>query len=151
MKKKIIIRALIGAPLGLAINYIIAVAISLTINDGGFYPVVPELTEQCGSEISAVLLQTVCLLLCGAVWGGMSAIWEAEKLSLLLMTVIHLIVCSAAMFPAAYLMRWMPHNAAGILGYFGIFLVIYTVIWISQYSAMKRRIRQINSKVHGQK
>lgn len=151
MKKKIIIRALVGAPLGLAISYIIAVAISLVINDGSFYPVVPELTEQCGSEISAVLLQTVCSLLYGAVWGGMSAIWEAESLSLLRMTVIHLVVCSAATFPAAYLMRWMPHNAAGILGYFGIFLVIYTVIWISQYSAMKRRIGQLNERVRGKK
>lgn len=151
MKKKFFIRALIGAPIGITISHIITVATSLVINDGSFYPVVPELIEQCGSEINAVTLQTVCTLLYGAVWGGMSAIWEKENMSLLRTTITHLIVCSAATFPAAYFLRWMPHNAAGILGYFGIFLAIYAVIWISQYLAIKRRIGQINDKVRRQK
>ncbi len=71
--------------------------------------------------------------------------------SLLRTTITHLIVCSAATFPAAYSLQWMPHNAAGTLGYFGSFLAIYAVIWISQYLTIKRRIAQINGKSRRQK
>ena len=43
MKKKVIIRCLIGAPIGLALSTIITIAISLTLGDGHYYAVVPEL------------------------------------------------------------------------------------------------------------
>jgi hypothetical protein len=41
----------------------------------------------------------------------------------------------------------MPHNAKGIALYFGIFFLIYLIVWLSQYSAMKKRVRQINEKL----
>lgn len=147
MKKKIILRSLLGAPIGVAVSYLITVLISLTVADGNYYPVVPELAADCSSEMNAVLLQTVCSLLYGAVWGGVSVIWEIERWSLLRMTVTHLVVCSAVTFPIAYLMRWMSHDMAGFLLYFGTFFAIYLFIWISQYQAMKKKIQQINHKV----
>ena len=119
MKKKVILRCLLGAPIGLAISYLITVMISLAVADGSFYPVVPELIQDCGSEINAVLLQMVCSLLYGAAWAGASVIWEMESWSLLRMTVTHLAVCSLATFPIAYFMRWMAHDVSGILLYFG--------------------------------
>ena len=147
MKKKIILRSLLGAPIGLAVNYLITVLNSLIVADGSFYPVVPELIADCGSEMNAVLLQTLFSIIYGSVWGGSSVIWEAERWSLLRMTVTHLLICSIITFPVAYLMRWMPHNIMGILRYFGIFGTIYLFIWISQYQAIKRNIRQINHKM----
>jgi len=60
---------------------------------------------------------------------------------------VHLLVCSAATFPIAYFARWMPHNAKGIALYFGIFVAIYLVVWLSQYSAIKKRVKQINEKL----
>ena len=65
MKKRLALRCLVGAPLGLAISTMITILISLTVGDGNFYPVVPELIKDCGSEMNAVLLQTVCSLLYG--------------------------------------------------------------------------------------
>lgn len=150
MKRTIILRSLLGAPIGLTISYLIPVFLSLAIGDGNYYPIVPALAEICGNEINAVLLQTVCSLLVGAVFGGASAIWQMEEWSLMRMTVTHLIVCSAAMFPIAYLMQWMPHSLAGFLRYFGIFFAIYFFIWISQYSSIKRKIKQMNRKVREQ-
>ena len=147
MKKKVILRCLLGAPIGLALSYLITVVISLAVADGNFYPVVPELIQDCGSEINAVLLQTVCSLLYGAAWAGASVIWEMESWSLLRMTVTHLAVCSLATFPIAYFMRWMAHDVSGILLYFGIFFVIYLFIWLTQYGAMCRRVRQMNDRV----
>ena len=63
MKKKILLYALIGAPVGVTVGTVITILISLTAGDGNFYPVVPSLIEKCGNELNAVIVQTVCLLI----------------------------------------------------------------------------------------
>lgn len=147
MKRKILFRCLIGAPLGLAVSTLITILISLAVGDGNYYPVVPELITDCGSEMSAVLIQAGCSLLYGAVWAGASLIWEMEQWSLLRQSLTHLVICSLATFPVAYLMRWMSHTVPGALGYFAVFFVIYLFIWLTLYFAAKRRIQAINAKV----
>jgi hypothetical protein len=147
MKKEIIKRCLLGAPIGLAIGTIITIIISLSVGDGKFYAVVPSLIPEMGSEINAVMLQTVLAMLYGAAWSGASLVWDAEGWSLLKMTLVHLGIASVATFPVAYFARWMPHSLGGILMYIGIFLFIYVGIWISQYSAMKKRVQQMNEKL----
>jgi hypothetical protein len=147
MKKSIAARCLVGAPIGLAISTVITIIISLAAGGGGYYPVAPELASDCGTEINAVVLQAVCSLLYGAAWGGASAIWEKDGWSLLRQSVTHLLICSAATFPVAYLMRWMSHTAGGVLLYFGIFFAVYFLIWLWQYSAMKKRVAELNGRV----
>ncbi len=140
-------RCLLGAPLGLAISTVITIAISLTVGDGRYYAVVPELAGALGSDINAVILQAVLSLVYGAAWGGASVIWNMERWSLLKMTLVHLAITSLATFPIAYFAYWMPHSAGGILLYIGIFVVIYALIWASQYAAMKKKIREMNEKI----
>ena len=147
MKKKVFLRALLGAPIGLSISLLVEVLISLIVGDGKFYAVEPHLAASCGSELNAVIVQMLASLLHGAAWGGSSAIWETEW-SLLRQTVTHLLVCSLSALPIAYFMYWMPHSAACILTYFGIFFGIYAGIWLWQYSSMKARIRRLNEKLH---
>ena len=60
MKKKIINRGLLGFPLGIAIGYIVSILVSLYAGDGMFHFAKPELVEKVGSELNAVILQTVC-------------------------------------------------------------------------------------------
>lgn len=151
MKKKLWLRCLAGAPLGLAISTVITLLISIGIGDGTYYPVVPELVAACGSELNAVLLQSVCSLLYGAAWAGASVIWEYDRWSLLRQTITHLLISSMATFPIAYFMRWMSHSVSGILLYFGAFLGLYLLIWVLQYTAIKKRIRQMNAKMQENK
>lgn len=146
MKKKVLFRVLLGAPLGLALSYLITILISLVLGNGSYYPVVSALTAACGSEINAVLLQALCSLLYGAAWAGASAIWETDW-SLLAQTVLHLAICSCATFPIAWLLHWMAHSLAGVALYFGIFLGIYLVIWLCQYSSIRRKLRKINQQL----
>ena len=148
MKKEILKRSLFGAPLGIAIGVIITIIISLTVGDGRFYAVVPELVNDMGSEINAVILQTVLSMVYGAAWAGASVVWDAEGWSLLKMTLVHLAIASVATFPIAYFARWMPHSTKGILIYVGIFIAIYAAIWLSQYAAMKKRIQAMNEKLN---
>lgn len=151
MKKKGIVRCVIGAPIGLALSTIITIIISLTVGDGVFYPVVPELVADCGTEINAVVLQAAASLLYGAAWAGASLVWEMERWSLLRQTVTHAVIVSLATFPIAYAMRWMPHSAIGVCSYFGFFFVIYLVIWAFQYQSVKKRVQEMNQKMQGQK
>ena len=73
MKKRILCRALIGAPIGLAISTAITIFSSLIYGDGNYYPVVPALVEQCGNEINAVVAQMIASLLYGAADSDSSA------------------------------------------------------------------------------
>ncbi len=147
MKKKIFLRCLVGAPIGLSISYLITILISIAIKDGNFYPVVPELIQNCGNEINAVILQTLLSVIYGAAFGGASVIWEKENWSLLKQTVLHLIICSAATFPIAYFTHWMSHDLKGIISYFGSFFGIYLIIWFSNYIFIKKKIAEMNKKI----
>ncbi len=147
MKKELIKRCLLGAPLGLAISTIITIAISLSVGDGRYHAVVPSLAQDLGSEINAVVLQALLSMVYGAAWAGASVIWDAERWSLLKMTLVHLLVTSLATFPIAYFARWMPHSTTGIVLYIGIFVAIYAGIWFSQYGAMKKKIRAMNERI----
>ncbi len=141
------LRALVGAPIGLAISTAITIIISLVIGKGEYFAVVPELASDFGSEVNAVLIQALCSMLYGAAFAGASVIWDTDW-SLTKMTVIHLLICSAATFPIAYLMRWMDHTVGGVLKYFGVFLLIYLIIWVSQYARIRKSIAALNKKVN---
>ena len=147
MKKEILKRCLLGAPIGLAIGTIITIIISLSVGDGTFYAVVPSLITDMGSEINAMMLQTALSMFYGAAWAGASLVWDAEGWSLLKMTLVHLAIASVATFPVAYFARWMPHTLSGVMIYVGIFLLIYAGIWVSQYSTMKKRVKEMNEKI----
>ncbi len=147
MKKKILVRSLMGAPIGLTICTVITIIFSLIYGNGEYYPVTHELTAMCRSEIQAVILQTVLGMVYGAMWGGASAIWEIENWSLLKMTLSHLAICSTASFPIAYCLQWMPHTLLGAFMFFGMFFAIYAVIWFFGYYAMKKQVKQMNNKL----
>lgn len=144
MVKKGLQRALLGAPLGVFISYTITILISLGWGDGRFYPVVPELVAQTGSEINAVLVQFFLSAALGAVCGGISVIWMIENWSIARQSGIYLAALSAAMFPTAYFSHWMEHSLKGVLLYAGVFFALFAVLWAGGYALAKRRITKIN-------
>lgn len=148
--KKVWVRSLLGAFAGVSISTIIAIVVSWILGDGNYYAVHPQLTQDMGSELAAVMAQTGVSLLYGAVWGGASVIWEREDWGITRQTVTHLVLCSLATFPAAYLMRWMGRDVLGVVSYFAIFLAIYATVWVFQFAGMKRRIARINRCIQQQ-
>lgn len=144
MKKKMLLRGMTGFPIGVAIGYMITIITSLIWADGYYAPCVPELTVMMGSEINAVLLQA---LLCGVLGMGSAAssvIWEMEKWGIVKQTGIYFLVLSVIMMPTAYVMYWMEHSLKGVLSYFGIFAVLFIVMWIVLYAIAKHNIKKIN-------
>ena len=82
MKKKILLRGLIGLPVGISIGHLISVITSLIWGGGAYSPCVPELVSSVGNEVGAVLLQTILCAIIGAVFAGASLIWEIERWSI---------------------------------------------------------------------
>lgn len=146
MKKKVLFRCVFGAFAGLTISTLITIAISCVVGDGNYYPVALGLIGECGSELNAMIVQTVCSMVYGAAWAGASLIWEVDGWSLLRQTVTHLLICSLSALPIAYFLHWMPRTLGGIAMYFAIFFGIYLGIWLWQYGSMKARVRRMNEK-----
>ena len=144
MKKQILLRGMLGFPLGLAMGYLITIFISLTVSDGRYYPCVPELAAVMGNEINAVLLQAVLCGILGAGFGACSVIWQIESWGILKQTGIYFSIISVIMLPTAYVSYWMEHSLKGILSYFGIFVLIFAAVWIVQYTAAKHNVRKMN-------
>ena len=147
MKKKVIMRAFLGFPLGVFINQTIAIFISAGI--GTYAPAAPQLIEQMGSETGAVVLQYVLSGILGAAYAGGSCVWEMQEWSILKQTLIHLLISSASMFPIAWFSWWMPHTLVGALGYAGLFMAIYVIIYIAAMFYWKKKIANMNSVFRG--
>lgn len=147
MKKKIIMRGLLGLPTGIAIGFVITLIISACIGNGSFYPVTPELIDTMGNELNAVVLQTVLCAVMGVGFAAASVIWELDSWSLAKQSGIYFMIISVIMLPIAYVTNWMKHTALGVLSYVAIFVAIFIIVWLSQYLLWKRKIKKMNALV----
>lgn len=147
MKKKMIQRFFRGIPIGVTIGYLIAILISLGWGNGNYLPCAPELIRFTGSEIRAVILQTVLSGILGAGFSASSIIWEMDSWSIVKQTGIYFAIVSAIMLPVAYLTYWMEHSIIGFFSYFGIFIVIFVIIWIIMFLIGRYNVGKMNEKL----
>lgn len=148
MKKNIIVRGSIGFPIGIALGYLISIFTSLIWADGYYSPCVPELISVMGNEINAVLVQALLCGLVGIGFSGGSVIWEVERWSIVVQTGVYFAVTALIMMPIAYFMYWMEHSLKGFLIYFGIFVLVFAVVWIIQYMIGRYIVKKLNANLH---
>ena len=120
MKKTVLLRALLGFPLGIALGQLITLCISACYG-GEYYP--------------GVL---------GAACAAASCAFQMEHWSISKATAVHFLVLSLSMLPIAYFSHWMEHTFAGVLAYFGVFLAIYAMIWLLLYRSVHTKVQKIN-------
>ncbi len=147
MKKKIILRLSLGFPIGVTIGQIISIVISLIWAKGNYAPCVPELAVAMGNEINAIILQTILCGLLGMGFAASSVIWEVEHWGITKQTGIYFLIVSIIMMPIAYFTYWMEHSIAGFLSYFGIFTLIFVIVWIIQFTIGRHNVRKINENL----
>lgn len=147
MKKKILLRGMLGFPLGIAIGYLITIITSLIWAEGYYSPCMPALTDMMGSEIHAVMLQAFLCGILGTGFAAGSVIWELEEWGIIRQTGTYFLLTSIIMMPIAYITHWMEHSLGGVLAYFGVFTVIFLFYWIVLYAAGRRNVRQMNEKL----
>ena len=147
MKKKIFLRGLLGFPIGITIGYLITIFISLIWGQNHYSPCVPELVDAVGSEINAVILQAFLCGLLGTGFGMASIVWEAEDWGIVKQTGIYFLIISLVMLPVAYLTYWMEHSIKGFFIYFGIFALIFIIIWIFQFDVGRNNVKKLNESL----
>jgi hypothetical protein len=146
--KKILLRIFMGIPIGITIGYLITVVISLGYGEGNYLPCSPFLIEQFGNQSHAVLVQLVLLVILGGGFGGLSIVWEKDEWSLLKQTIVYGVGIAMIMLPIAYFTYWMEHSIRGFFIYFGIFIIVFIIVWFIQYTFWKLRIKKMNAQVH---
>ena len=147
MKKKIIKRSLLGFPLGITMGYLITILISLGWANGYYSPCVPELISLMGNEINAVIFQTILCGILGVGFAASSVIWEMDSWSIVKQTGIYFSIISVIMLPIAYFAYWIEHSVVGFFIYFGIFALIFAIMWITQVVIGKHNVRKMNEKL----
>ena len=99
MKKNVLLRGLFGIPTGIAIGYVITVMMSAFWGDGSYYPCVPAFVDAMGSEIRAVVVQTVLCGLVGMVYAAGSVVWEVDRWSLAGQTAAYFLITLGSVLP----------------------------------------------------
>jgi len=111
----------------------------------------PELASAMGSEIGAVVIQALLCGLIGTGFAASSVIWEIEAWSIVKQTGIYFIITSLIMLPVAYFSYWMEHSIKGFFIYFGIFVLIFAVVWVIQFVMGKNYVRKMNENLRNVK
>jgi hypothetical protein len=140
-------RGLLGFPIGIAIGQVFTIVISLIIGNGHYLMITPEFLNYVGSEIGAVILQTILCGFIGFMFSGSSIIWEKSEWSIAKQTATYFIITSLTMLPIAYLANWMEHSFKGFIEFMLVFVIIFLALWLVQYIFWRKRIEEINSKV----
>lgn len=144
--KNFTLRALLGFPLGVFINYTIQIIIALC--RGEFDPVPQEATIAFGSALSAVIIQYVSSGLLGAVFAGGSAVFEAERWSITRQTAVHFSMTFVATLLCSMLNRWVPLGDYGPwLVFAAIWVALYAAMWLSLMTYTRKKIARINQQI----
>lgn len=145
--KKIVSRVLYSFPIGISCSVGISLFLSLLFGEGKYYPFAASLVFFTGSEVKAMLLQTMLSGILGSVFGGMSFIWEIERWSILKQTAVYFLSVSIPMMGISYLLYWMEHSLNGFLLYFLIFVMVFFVVWLFNFAIYWFKVRRINQKL----
>ena len=149
--KKIVSRVLYSFPIGISCSVGISLFLSLLFGEGKYYPFAASLVFFTGSEVKAMLLQTMLSGILGSVFGGMSFIWEIERWSILKQTAVYFLSVSIPMMGISYLLYWMEHSLNGFLLYFLIFVMVFIVVWLFNLAAYWFKVRRMNRDLHLEK
>ena len=111
------------------------------------------LQRQAGLEtltVSQVCVGIFSLSALAFVAGGMNAIYQIERLPLMVAILIHGSVLYISYLATYLINSWLEWGMAPILVFSGIFILGYLGIWAVIYSIIKKRTEKINEVLKGQ-
>ena len=107
------------------------------------------LLMQARADIHTMSVNEVCtgivtLTALAFIAGGMNAIYQLERLPLMLAILIHGMVLYLCYLATYLLNGWLEWGATPVMVFTGIFVVGYLVIWAIIYSVVKKKTEKIN-------
>ncbi|MCI8853398.1 MAG: DUF3021 domain-containing protein [Lachnospiraceae bacterium] len=148
MKKNCVKRGIFGFCMGIGIGHLISIGLSLAWGNGYYSPCEPQLVQSVGNEVLAVLLQAFLCGLLGAGCAAGSVVWELERWSIARQTGVYFLILSVIMLPTAYVLYWMEHSLGGFLGYLGIFVLIFLIMWVVEYNICRYNVKRMNRNLN---
>jgi hypothetical protein len=139
--KKALLRGVLGIPIGVFIMTLIGLLISLIF--GKLSLVSPSYLGN-PSELSAYTIQFILSCLIGFAFAISSTIFQVEKWSIAKQTFLHFITIAIAFFPTAIYLGWVELRSVPIIIFATIFISIYVIIWLIQYTILKKKIQKLN-------
>lgn len=158
MKKDLLRRGLVAAPLGLTIAVFITIvesaianSIADSITGGGasaYYAVTPESMAFWGGEFNAEVCAFVTSLAYGFMWGSISVIWEIPTWSLTRQTITHLSIAATGSLLFIMANFIMPTGSVfEFVLWYAIWCAIYAVIWLIAKHRMAKAARDVNARL----
>lgn len=151
MKLKIIKYAVLGLLCGCFADVIFSLFVSLRMNTGKFYLVLPALVNDYANELNATIIQIVMFCWLGMAAGA--AYWFSENVELPIWKQIcgYVVTLTLGMIPAAFVGHWFTHPFIGIFSYIVILLCITFVLFIIGWFNLNNEIKKIKNAIVLQK
>ena len=93
------------------------------------------------SEVATGILSISALAF---ICGGMTAVYQAEKLHIITAIMLHGGVLYVAYLVTYLVNNWLEDGLIPFLVFSGIFVVVYAIIWVIIYAINRKRIAKIN-------
>ena len=140
-------KAFARIPTGFASTVLAAALIQICIAQNGGLTVTARFASHFAAKDAAVLTQLLLVGGIGAAFSGASVVYDLERWSFLRQGVVYFAITAAVWVPVL-LICWTPMPKEGILfsglGWTGT----YAITWGIQYAVYRKRIRDLNRKIH---
>ena len=142
--KKLIAYTFIGVGIGTLATYLASLIIGK-----GFSPAIPVFLEQFPDKTTAIGVQLMIFAGLGILQGMAGSIFSKvdAKRSLLALTGIHYGLIVLPLLLAGWYLRWFSLNLPAFIGFLLLVSGIYGVVYLFNYLAIKKDIREINTKL----
>lgn len=142
---------ILSACLGVTVGLLLSIITSSMFGQGDYYPLNPFSTM--GIVYLKNVNQPVVMLICMLIWAMIGLLFQAadkifnQDWSLLRMVASHFTITALGFTPLAILAGWFPLNFGNLLVFFGIFILIYALLFFINYRKMATHINEINGKL----
>lgn len=98
-------------------------------------------------DASILLKNVLGTVFCGWFFTVTPLFFENEKLTLPVQTTLHFLSVTVLYFIVAFVIGWIPFTVKGFIVMLGIFIVFYSVIWMSFYMYFKQQAAKLNEEL----
>ncbi|QTD39710.1 DUF3021 domain-containing protein [Sporosarcina sp. Te-1] len=99
---------------------------------------------------SGILVKNaVGTIFCGWFFTVTPLLFENERLTLPVQTVLHFLCVSILYFIVAFVVGWVPFSVEGFFSTLGIFVLIYVGLWFAFYMYFKNQAEKLNEELKG--
>ena len=137
-----------GMVLGTFIYIVFSILISLRMNTGEFYPVLPAIAKEYKNELIATIIQIGMFCWLSVFAGYANRIARKHELSKGKQILEYVILLSIAQIPMAVIYHWENNFFVGICNYLLISLLISLILYLVELGKLKKDINEIRKAIN---